>query len=107
MAFLPLFGKQSIFLETGTPEVLVLDLGLSGLENAETHGRECLSGSLGKPQPSEGRGVYQTPFSPLPPLTQKLLPARDVWLQPRHVEPSSAGPASAPAQTAAHSLLSQ
>lgn len=35
MAFLSLFEKQSIFPETKKPEVLVLDLGLSGLEDLE------------------------------------------------------------------------
>lgn len=50
MAFLSLFGKQSIFSETKMPQVLFLDLGLSGLQILRPTAEKCLCGALGKPK---------------------------------------------------------
>lgn len=59
------FEKQSIFPETGTSEVLVLDLGLSGLEDHEAHRRQM---ALGDSREAQGR-----PYQCNPPLSLCLL----------------------------------
>ena len=48
MAFSSLFEKQSIFPETKKPEVLVLDLGLSGLEDLQATEEKYYSGTQEK-----------------------------------------------------------
>ena len=50
MAFLSLSEKQSIFPETKKPEVLVLDLGLSGVEDLQATEQKTSLGLKGKPK---------------------------------------------------------
>lgn len=74
MAFLSLSEKQSIFPETKKPEVLVLDLGLSGVEDLQATEQKYLSGTQRKAQSPlrTGEGWGSSPCN-LPPSLCLLL----------------------------------